>query len=188
MRFLCVLLLFFTCQAHALYTELGINYGKKKTTFDADNYTNTESLTGSLSFYFFERLALELSYTNAISVQQERTVSGTTVISQTTIVQTTEAYGGDLIWVFADKKTFFQPYVKGGVAHLHRVQEVKINSLQTYTLAPDNTVVPSYGFGFKLAITETFGFKISYDAWKTPISGGSTTLDDSVRAGVTWIF
>lgn len=188
MRLFSVLLLsFFTYQAHA-YTEVGFNYGKKKTSFDADNYTNTESMTGSLSLYFMEKLALELSYTKALSIQQERTVSGSTVVSQTTIVQTTEAYGGDLILVFADRKTFFQPYIKGGLAQLHRVQEVKINTLQTYTLAPDNTVVPSYGVGFKLAITETFGIKVSYDAWKTPISGGTSTLDDSVRAGVTWIF
>ena len=74
------------------------------------------------------------------------------------------------------------------MAQLKRVQEVKVNDLESYKLTPDTSLVPSYGIGFKLAVTDNFGIKVSYDAWKTPVGGGSSTTDDAIRAGVTWIF
>ena len=182
-----VLISLLSFEAHALYTEVGVNYGRKRTSFDADNYLDSESLTGSLSFYFLERLALEMSYTSANAIREEKIKSGSTVISQQTVYQTTQVYGADLIWVFADKKAFFQPYIKGGVAQIRRVQEVKVNSQNTYLLEPEVATTPSYGLGFKLAITDTFGIKISYDGWKTPLGGGTFSNDDSVRAGITWM-
>ena len=183
---LCLSLMSFN--AHAFFTEVGINYGRKKTSFDSDNYFDSESLTGSISLYFMERLALELSYTSATAVREEKIRSGTTIISQQTVVQTTEVYGADLIWVLASKQAFFQPYIKGGMAQIQRVQEVKVNNLNTYTLEPEAALVPSYGVGFKLALTQTFGFKVSYDGWKTPLGGGAFSNDDALRMGVTWIF
>lgn len=182
--FLVVLSVFFVAEAHAVTTEVGVNYGRKRTSFDADNTLDSESVTASVSLYFLERLALELSWTQALAVREEKTP-----VSRTTVVQTTTVYGADLIWVFADRKDFFQPYIKGGGAQIRRVQEVKNHTLsQTYTVDPEVATVPSYGVGFKIAVTEALGLKISYDGWKTPVGGGSFSNDDSLRAGVTWLF
>lgn len=174
-------------EAHALFTEVGVSYGRKRTSFDSDNYLDTESLSGSLSFYFMDRLALEMSYTSANTVREEKIRSGSTVLSQQTVVQTAQVYGADLIWVLAGRQAFFQPYVKGGAAQIRRVQEVKVNNQNTYRLEPEVVLVPSYGVGFKLALTSSFNLKISYDAWKTPLGQGSFSNDDQLRAGISWM-
>lgn len=181
--FACLLLGFFcSSEAHAFFTELGLSYGRKRTSFDADNYVDSESMTASLSIYFFEKLALELSYTDASGVREEKTA-----FSQQTVLQKTSVTGADLIWMLADRKSFFQPYLKGGAAQIRRKQEVKVQGFDTYTLEPETSIAPSYGIGFKLNFTDSFGIKIGYDAWKTPLGGGAFSNDDSLRAGVTWM-
>lgn len=173
--------------AMALTTEIGVQYWRKQTSFDANNYLDSESITGSLSFYFFERVALEASYTDAKAVREEKIYSGSTVIQQQTVVQITNVVGADLIFMLSDRKAMFQPYIKGGVAQITRKQEVKVNNLNTYTLEPEKALVPSYGGGLKIALTDTLGIKISYDAWQTPVGGGAVTNDAQLRAGITWL-
>lgn len=170
--------------AHAFYTEVGVNYGRKTTTFDQNNSSESESITGSLSLYFLERVALELSYTDAYGVRKEKAYSGD---AQRTTTQKSQIMGADLILVFADKKALFQPYIKGGGAQIVRNQEVKIEGLDTYKIAPETATVPSYGVGLKIPFTESFGIKLSYDVWKTPIGDGAQTDDSSIRAGITWV-
>lgn len=184
---LVILCLFVSFSAEALVTEIGVNYARKRTTFNTDNFVDSESLTGSLSLFFMERLALELSYTSALGVRKEKLTSGTTVLSDRTVVQTTQVIGSDLIWVFSDRKSTFQPYIKGGVAQIKRVQEVKDSSFAVNVLEPEVSMVPSYGAGLRISITERMGIKLSYDAWRTPVGDGSHTTDDSIRAGITWV-
>lgn len=167
----------------ALTTEIGISYSRKKTSFDERNYTDSESTTGSVSLYFMERIAIELSYTDGSSIREEYISGG-----QYTIYQKTKVLGADLIYVLADRKAFFQPYIKGGGAQLTRQQIIKIPAaLSEQRLDPEVAVVPSYGIGFKLVLTDSLGFKISYDAWRTPIGGTQTTDDSQIRAGITWV-
>ncbi|MEK2644377.1 outer membrane beta-barrel protein [Bdellovibrio sp. BCCA] len=170
--------------AQAMYTELGLSYGRKTTTFDENNKFDSESITGSLSLYFLERLALELSYTDARGVREEKASPSD---AQRTTTQKSQIMGADLILVFADKKALFQPYIKGGGAQISRYQEVKIEGQNTFKLQPETATVPSYGAGLKIQLTETFGIKLSYDVWKTPIGGGMQTDDSSIRAGITWV-
>lgn len=170
--------------AHAFYTEVGLSYSRKTTTFDENNSFDSESLTGSLSVYFFERLALELSYTDALGLREEK---ASTSDAQRTTTQKSQILGSDLIITFAEKKDLFQPYVKGGIAQISRFQEVKIEGQDTFTIEPERATVPSYGAGLKIQLTATFGLKFSYDVWKTPIGGGLQTDDTSIRAGVTWV-
>ena len=170
--------------AQAFYTEVGLNYGRKTTTFDQNNSSDSESVTGSLSFYFLERVALELSYTDAYGVRKEKAYSGD---AQRTTTQKSQIMGADLILMFADKKALFQPYIKAGGAQIVREQEVKIEGLDTYKIAPETATVPSYGVGLKIPFTESFGIKLSYDVWKTPIGDGAQTDDSSIRAGITWV-
>lgn len=179
-----LIVLFMSSPAHALYTELGLSYGRKTTTFDENNSFDSESITGSISIYFLERLALELSYTDARGLREEKANSSD---PQRTTTQKSQIMGADLILVFADKKSLFQPYIKGGGAQISRFQEVKIEGQDSYTIEPENATVPSYGAGLKIQMTETFGIKLSYDVWKTPIGGGMQTDDSSVRAGITWV-
>lgn len=180
---LCFALSFAASTAHAIFTEVGASYSRKRTTFDASNYVDQESYTGSVSLYFRESIALELSYTQALGVREELTP-----VSHQTIVQTTKVYGADLIYVFAGRKEFFQPYIKGGVANVERRQEVKNYNLndRVDSIEPEVAIIPSYGVGFKLQFTDAFGVKVSYDGWKTPIGGGAFSNDDAVRAGVSW--
>ncbi|MGZ3768357.1 MAG: outer membrane beta-barrel protein [Bdellovibrio sp.] len=177
-------LIFLSFPAHALYTELGLSYGRKTTTFDPNNSFDSESVTGSLSLYFLERLALELSYTEAKGLREEKASLSD---PRRTTLQKSQIVGADLILTFADRKSLLQPYIKGGGAQISRYQEVRIEGQDTYTLAPETATVPSYGAGLKIQITETFGIKLSYDVWKTPIGGGLQTDDSSVRAGITWV-
>lgn len=170
--------------AHALFTELGVSYGRKTTSFDENNSFDSESITGSVSLYFLERLALELSYTNALGVRKEKASPSD---AQRTTTQKSQIIGADLILLFADKKSLFQPYIKGGGAQISRSQEVKIEGQNTYTIEPETATVPSYGAGLKIQLSESFGIKFSYDVWKTPIGGGLQTDDSSIRAGVTWM-
>lgn len=169
--------------AHALFTEMGLSYGRKTTTFDKDNSFDSESITGSLSLYFLERLALELSYTDATGLREEKASSND---ARRTTTQKSQILGADLILVFAEKKAFFQPYIKGGGARISRYQQIKIEGQDTFTIEPETVTVPSYGAGLKILLTESLGIKLSYDVWKTPIGEGLQTDDSSIRAGITW--
>lgn len=169
--------------ANAMYTELGASYGYKTQTYDKDNNNKTESLTGSISLYFWERIALELSYTDATAIVEAKAYS---TDPKRTIEQRSQVLGADLIFVLADKKALFQPYVKGGVAQIKRTQKTKIEGLDSFENTPENATAPSYGVGLKVALTDSFGLKFSYDAWKTPVDKNTQTDDSSFRAGITW--
>ncbi|UOE99761.1 outer membrane beta-barrel protein [Bdellovibrio reynosensis] len=179
-----VTLLVSSLSAHALTTEMGLSYGRKTTTFDENNSFDSESITGSVSLYFLERLAVELSYTDARGLREEKASASD---AQRTTTQKSQIMGADLILVFADKKSLLQPYIKGGGAQISRYQEVRIEGQDTFTIEPESATVPSYGAGLKVQLTDTFGIKLSYDVWKTPIGGGLQTDDSSIRAGVTWV-
>lgn len=174
---------FASLTSHALYTELGLSYGRKTTTFDENNSFDSESITGSMSLYFLERLALELSYTDAKGLRKEKASASD---AQRNTTQKSQIMGADLVLTFADRKSLLQPYIKAGVAQISRFQEVKIEGQNTFTIEPETAGIPSYGAGLKIQMTEAFGIKLSYDVWKTPIGGGLQTDDTSIRAGVTW--
>lgn len=169
--------------AHALLTEIGVNYGRKTTSFDSNNSFDSESITGSVSIYFFEKIALELSYTDAKAVRYEKaSVSD----PKRTTTQQSNIMGADLIFMFADRNSLFQPYIKGGVAQIDRIQHVKIEGQSTYTIEPETAVIPSYGTGLRIKISEKLGLKISYEVWKTPIGGGLHTDDSQIKGGLSW--
>ncbi len=170
-------------KSSAITTELGISYAQKKTTFNQDNFITTESLTGSVSFYFFERIAAEFSYTEAVGLREELVVGNKQVTYQKTGI-----LGADLIFILLGREYFLQPYIKGGAARITRKQEIKVANLDPIKIEPDPATVPSYGAGVKIAVTPTFGIKLSYDVWKTPVGDGTTTDDSQMRAGVTMTF
>jgi hypothetical protein len=64
---------------------------------------------------------------------------------------------------------------------------IQIPIVSSNIAALESAVAPSYGVGLKISLTETFGIKLSYDAWETPISGDAKTNDSAIRAGITWV-
>lgn len=183
-------LLFFSLNAHALLTELSVSYAQKKTYFNTDNYTNMESSTGSVSFYFMERLAIELSYTDA-SILREETIYNGSGFQQQTSLQKVIVYGSDFIFMLTDKKSMLQPYLKAGVSQIKKTLTTKNADVFVYETDPINSTSPSYGAGLKISITDAFGIKLSYDAWRTESkdsNGNKSTIEDSsIRAGLTWL-
>lgn len=167
----------------AFLTEVGVSYGRKKTTFDEFNYIDSETSTGSISFFFAERLATEFSYTKAVGIRVEK---ASTTDSRRTIVQKTEVTGLDLILMLSDRKAFVQPYIKAGVAQLVRKQSIDIEGYGVQELTPETAYAPSYGLGIKIGISASMNIKLSYDIWQTPIGGNLKTDDSSLRAGLSW--
>lgn len=170
----------------AIQTELGINYNYKKSAFDSDNNTEQQSATGSLSIYFWERVALELSYTNGLYIKKEKQPSYTGAFLRTT-TQYTDVYGTDLIFILSDRKAVFQPYIKGGVAFVKVKQVVQDEGANPWELLY-NGVSPSYGVGFKFFLTEAFALRASYEGYETPTNNGTKITDISGRVGVSWMF
>lgn len=183
-------LLFFSLNAHALLTELSVSYAQKKTYFNTDNYTNMDSSTGSISFYFMEKLAIELSYTDA-SILREETIYNGSGFQQQTSLQKVIVYGSDFIFMLTDKKSMIQPYLKAGVSQIKKTLTTKNADVFVYETDPINSTSPSYGAGLKISITDAFGIKLSYDAWRTESkdsNGNKSTIEDSsIRAGLTWL-
>jgi opacity protein-like surface antigen len=186
--FLCLTLA--SINSYALLTEFSVSYAQKKTYFNADNFNNTESKTGSVSFYFMEKLAIELSYTDASILREETIFNGNTFQQQTSLQKVT-VYGSDFIFMLTDKKSMVQPYLKAGVSQIKKTLSNKSSEVLIYNSDPINAVSPSYGAGLKISLTETFGLKFSYDAWRTEtkdsLGNKSTIEDSSIRTGITWI-
>ena len=183
MKTCLIFLLFLSSSAWALNYELGVSYASKKNSFDKSNYFETESTTGSLSLYFSEIIALELSYTEAKANRYEKPPGGNFLQTY----QKTEVLGADLIFVLAPKNSFIQPYIKGGAAQLKRKQVSYDSTNVPVPLPIETAIVPSYGLGVKFKVTDGLSFRISYDVWRTPVGGGVITDDNQLRAGLSWM-
>lgn len=185
-----ILLLFclaFSNFAHAMYTELGLSYNYMKRTFDELNTVENQGSTFSLSFYIWEQVALETSYTNGLYVKKERQASLSDTTQRTT-TQRSDITELDVIYVFADRKAQFQPYVKGGMAYITKKQVVQIGNDIPFDVSPKPAWAPSYGIGAKFMLTDSFAIKASWDAVHTPIDDSTFADDITARAGISWIF
>jgi hypothetical protein len=176
----------FSLQSLALYTELGISYAYKKSTYDSLNNTEQQSTTGSLSFYAWEKLGLELSYTNGLYVQKAKSY-GSSVALQRTTTQFSDIYGADLIFLITGKQAKFQPFVKGGAAYIRKKQVVQDDGQPANEAVPPAGVAPSYGVGLKFFITESLAIRAGYDVLRTPIDDNSKVDDITGRLGLSWV-
>jgi opacity protein-like surface antigen len=172
---------FFGPFSHALVTELGLSYGYQKKTFNASNDYQSDSKSASVAFYFFEKIALEFSYTDSLYEGHESDSNSTR-----TVQQTSQFMDSSLIYSMATKQSAIQPFIKGGVAYIKKNQVIKYENASAITIPESVGWAPSYGAGLKLALTERFSVKLSYDVWKTPLSDGTNSDDTSFRAGLSW--
>lgn len=173
--------IFYHSSSWAIYTEFGLSQSYRKTSFSSNNYLESEMVSGSVSFYFWERIALELSYTKGLGVRKE---SDSTQIVRT-ITQYSTVYGTDLIFSFADRTTMFQPFIKGGAAYIQKKQVTQDEGTPSFITTPKPGYVPSYGVGLKIKLTQNFGLSTSLDIWK---DDSSESNDIASRTGITWMF
>src|SRR6185437_12069471 len=93
--------------ASAGVMEVSASYGMHTSSIDQNDYTKSESLTGSVAWYFLEMSALELSYTEGIGTQSLQ-IPGDP--GATVYYQTVQMLGLDLIYSFGSRDSLLQPF------------------------------------------------------------------------------
>lgn len=178
---LTVLPLLLSLKAHAMVTEVGLSYGYTKKTFNATNFYQTESKSSSLSFYVWEKIALEFSYTDSFYESQESDGASTRTVQQSVLVS-----NGSIVFMLTDKRSLIQPYIKAGGALIKKSQIIKYPSASAIEIPESSGVSPSYGAGLKFALSERFSIKVAYEIWQTPLSDNTKSEDASFKAGLSW--
>jgi hypothetical protein len=168
--------------SQAGYLELGTSANYRKSTIDADNFQESISYTGSISYYFWESSALELSYTNGYSQIVVTPVADSKTITETDF----SLIGLDMVFSFAGRESMFQPYVKLGGAIIEKKIYRQIDGFSKDKIGEQKGEVPSAGLGFKLNISKAFSVKIGVDAWTSPLDEEPVTVDYAGRAGLSW--
>lgn len=166
--------------------EVSGSYSVRTSSIDRDNFTKNESWTGSFAWYFLELSALELSYTKGLAKQSLKAAGDP---NSTVYFADFEMYGADLVVTLAKKDSLLQPFIRGGVAQLKKkfYKELPNHQIATYG-TPVDQVVPSYGFGLKIRLTEGFSLKGSYDRWRSGSVDDKEIWDDAIKGGISWMF
>ncbi len=183
--FLATLSLFFATSAWAGIYEISASTTYRKSVIDEFNYTTSSSLTASMSYYFFEMSALELSYTQGLSTLSAKASSTDPKVLYKTSYN---LMGLDLVLTFAGKESVFQPFIKVGGARIAKKIWLETEVGSTDTAEPKAETVPSAGIGFKIAITQSFSIKTGIDAWISNLGDKDETTDYAGRAGISWMF
>ncbi|MCB0412171.1 MAG: outer membrane beta-barrel protein, partial [Bdellovibrionales bacterium] len=192
LKFAGVLIVLLIAQPSFAVMELGATANYRKSIIDDNNYQESSSVTGSLSYYFWEMSAIELSYTQGASRVSIKAASNDPRTIITSIFSLT---GLDFVFTFAGKDSVFQPYVKLGGAYIKKENFREQEGLATSALPSQKGVVPSAGIGFKIRLTEAFSIKAGVDAWTSPLGKKNpdgteekVTIDYAGRVGFSWFF
>ncbi len=188
-KFFCLLLttigLLGSSQFSWAIVELGATGNYRKSVIDKHNFQESTSYTASLSYYFWELSALELSYTNGLSkVVIKASASEPKNITTTDFT----LVGLDLVFTFAGRDSPLQPYVKLGSAYIEKEILREIEGGATTRIGNPKGTVPSAGLGVKLRVDNSISIKFGLDAWTSPLSADTVTIDYAGRAGISWIF
>ena len=95
--FSCFLCAFFCSTSQAGIVEIGASANFRRSTIDKNNFQESTSYTGSLSYYFCEMSALELSYTEGEALLSVQPVDDSKVITKSSF----KLIGVDLVMTFA---------------------------------------------------------------------------------------
>lgn len=168
------------------FVELGANANYRRSAFDSNNYQELISYTGSISYYFMEMSALELSYTNGYSELSVKSMNpaDSKYVSKTNF----QLLALDLVISFAERDDFFQPYIKMGGGYLKKQEFEQVDNGDTNLASSSEGLVPSGGVGFRLLLTKGFAIKFGLDAWTTPLHENPVVVDFAGYAGVSWLF
>ncbi|MBK8204632.1 MAG: hypothetical protein IPK68_20765 [Bdellovibrionales bacterium] len=95
---------------------MGTSATFRRSTIDENNFQESTSYTGTVSYYFWEMSALELSYTEGSSLLSVKPVDDTKVITRSTF----RLIGLDLVITLASQQSSLQPYIKIGGARISK--------------------------------------------------------------------
>lgn len=193
--FILFLLAFSSTQSFAGFTEIGASVNYRRTSIDENNFSDSTSYTGSISYYFWERSALELSYTSGIGKLSTK-ADGISEITQVQIAQFSMT-SLDLVLSLAGREDPFQPYIKVGAGYVDK-KIFKENEIEGRQLIQKQSgIVPSAGVGLKIGLTKSLSLKLGIDAWTSPLDDDSKNsegedrklqIDYAGRAGLAWLF
>ncbi len=176
-----VFVMFFSINSYAGYFEFSVTNNFRSSRIDENNFTKTNSLTGSVSYYFMEMSALELSYTEGTT---EQTVKQLNQDPEKYIFQFRH-YGLDFVFSLASRQSSFQPYVKAGAAYVERsLFSKKENFPRVLEAETEPEWLPSVGIGFKFKLTKNLAFKAGIDAWGDE-DQNIKDWDNAARIGVS---
>lgn len=181
--------LIMTSSAQAGFVEVGASGTYRKQNVGVDIFSESYSVTGSVSYLFDEMSAIELSYTEGYG----RTVVGATTSGATKeLVSTATMASLDFVYTFGEKGAVLRPYLKAGAGYLinKEITEV-IVGFPNRTYNEETGFVPSAGVGFRLALTQTLSLKVGVDGWSSQPIGKenrNSKIDYAGRAGISWLF
>lgn len=192
-----LIILLFSYPSFASFTELGASVNYRRTSIDSSNYSESTSYTGSISYYFWERSALEFSYTSGVGKLSSK-ATGVSELAQVQIAQFSMT-SIDLVLSMAGREDPIQPYVKFGGGYVDK-KIFKENDIEGRRLIQKQSgVVPSAGAGIKVSLTQSLSLKLGIDAWTTPLDESSQNsdgtgekrkvqIDYAGRVGLSWLF
>lgn len=180
----------FPTAAEANFIEVGVSGSYKRSNIGENAYDESQSLTGSLSYYFDESSAIEFSYTDG---KNRRMIGENQADGQLTNM-IYKMMGLDFVLTIGPREATLRPYVKVGAVY---ILEKRITS-QTWLnnvvfngtpIEDPPALVPSAGIGFKLTLTKEWSLKVGAEAWTSrPLSQTPVTIDYAGRVGLTWLF
>lgn len=180
---LATFILLLSTTAQAGYLELGSSANYRRSTIDSENFQESISYTGSISYYFLESSALELSYTSGYS---KIVVTPGDITTQYVTETDFSLTGLDLVFSVGGREDLFQPYLKIGGAYIQKKIYRQLNGFSKDKIGEQSGTVPSAGLGFKIKLSKTFSIKVGVDTWTSPLDEEPVTVDYAGRAGFSW--
>lgn len=166
--------------------EVGASANYRSSRYNADNYVQSLTYTGSFSYYFWEMCAWEINYTTGTSKQVTKGSGDSD--PRTTIEDNIELISLDLVLSFAGRQDPFRPYIKIGGGYLTKERFRQIDDDASEKISEQKGTVPSGGVGFSISFTKEFSFKAGVDAWTSPLNEDPVVVDYAGRAGISWLF
>ncbi|HAG90327.1 MAG TPA: hypothetical protein DCL41_00555 [Bdellovibrionales bacterium] len=186
-------LLVFSTSAFAGFLEIGASVNYRRNSIDENNYSDTTSYTGSMSYYFWDRSAIEFSYTYGLGKLSTK-ADGVGEIQRIQIAQFSMT-SADLVLSLAGKEDLIQPYLKFGAGYVDKSIFLEDELTGRRLIKTQTGIVPSAGVGLKILLSKSLSLKLGVDAWTSPPddknadgSDRKDSIDYAGRAGLSWMF
>lgn len=187
---LILLVLILSTEAKANFIEVGVSGSYKRSNIGENAFDESQSLTGSLSYYFDESSAIEFSYTDGIN---RRMIGEGQADGQLTNMYY-KMMGLDFVLTIGSREATLRPYIKVGTVYILEkkiISQTWLNNVvfNSSPIEDPPALVPSAGIGFKLSLTKEWSLKVGAEAWTSrPLHQTPVTIDYAGRVGLTWLF